>query len=169
MLQPVPDTRVVYRKYDGGLHWNFPGWLLGEDEHGRWVGCAPDTTAHRGAEVAAVWDVASVLLFPRDAWWTASFNAEPHKTAIYCDISSVPEWRDGMVTMIDLDLDVIRRRDGTVFVDDEDEFAEHQVRYAYPPDVVAGAERSAAWLLDAVTQRSGPFGGAHESWLAQVR
>ena len=33
--------------------------------------------------------------------------------------------------MVDLDLDVIRMRDGGI-LDDEDEFAEHQVRYGYP-------------------------------------
>ena len=36
--------------------------------------------------------------------------------------------------MVDLDLDVIRMRDGRIILDDEDEFEEHQVRYAYPPD-----------------------------------
>src|SRR5690606_10713315 len=39
------DTvRVVYRKYDGALHWHQQGQWLGEDEHGVWVGCPPNTS-----------------------------------------------------------------------------------------------------------------------------
>ena len=37
------------------------------------------------------------------------------------------------MTAVDLDLDVIRRFDGSWFVDDEDEFAEHQVSSATRP------------------------------------
>jgi protein associated with RNAse G/E len=72
--------------------------------------------------------------------------------------------------MIDLDLDVVRlRRDGRVFVDDEDEFAEHQVRYGYPPEVVNKAEQAAASLLAAVSAGLEPFGTAAERWLDKVR
>jgi protein associated with RNAse G/E len=71
--------------------------------------------------------------------------------------------------MVDLDLDVLRERWGQVVkLVDEDEFVEHQVRYAYPPDVVEVAEASSRWLLAAVEARSGPFGGAHQAWLDLV-
>jgi len=42
--------------------------------------------------------------------------------------------------MVDLDLDVVLTREGHLFVDDEDEFAAHQVELGYPPEVVALAE-----------------------------
>ncbi|MFC7643941.1 DUF402 domain-containing protein [Streptosporangium lutulentum] len=124
---------VVYRKYDGSLHWHHPSLLLGEDEHGVWIGCEVGSSARKGNGPPVPWRYACVMLFPRDDWWTASFNASPHKVEIYCDISTVPRWSDGEVTMVDLDLDVIRMRDGRIILDDEDEFEEHQVRYAYPP------------------------------------
>jgi protein associated with RNAse G/E len=160
--------KVVYRKYGGSLHWHHSGRLLGEDEHGTWVGCAAGTAGRRGDEPPVVWESAFVLLFPRDAWWTAVFNAEPREPEIYCDVTTVPEWRDGEVTMVDLDLDVLRFRDGRLHLDDEDEFAEHQVRYAYPDEIISQAERSAAWLMKAVGGATGPFGGAHERWLSAV-
>ena len=34
----MDQVRIVYRKYDGTLHWNQPGWRLGEDGYGVWVG-----------------------------------------------------------------------------------------------------------------------------------
>jgi protein associated with RNAse G/E len=167
-------VNVVYRKYDGSLHWHHRGLLLGEDEHGVWTGCVAGSSGHKGNGPAVAWPNPFVMLFPRDAWWTAAFNAAPNKHEIYCDISTVPEWRDGEVTMIDLDLDVIRtRRDvlkgrtRRIFLDDEDEFEEHRIRYAYPPDVVQNARDSAAWLMKAVTAGTPPF-GATPHWLSLV-
>ncbi|WP_406317540.1 DUF402 domain-containing protein [Streptosporangium sp. NBC_01639] len=160
-------VNVIYRKYDGSLHWNHRARLLGEDEHGVWTGCPAGTTGSKGTEPPITWQHAFVLLLPRDAWWTANFNAAPNKTEIYCDIATVPQWSDGQVTMVDLDLDVIRMRDGRIILDDEDEFAEHQVRYAYPPDVIENARTTAARLMKAVTAGSAPFGAAPH-WLSQV-
>lgn len=160
-------VKVVYRKYDGSLHWNHQALLLGEDEHGVWTGCVAGSSGSRGGEPPVTWPHAFVMLFPRDAWWTANFNAKPNKVEIYCDISTVPRWSDGEVTMVDLDLDVLRMRDGRIILDDEDEFEEHQVRYAYPPDVVENARAAAAGLMKAVTLGTGPFGPAPH-WLSRV-
>jgi hypothetical protein len=161
--------RVVYRKYDGSLHWNYETDLLGEDEHGIWVAAGPATRVFKGTTLKGPPESPHVLLFPRQAWWTGCFNAEPHRTEIYCDITSVPHWpSETEVTAIDLDLDVRRRRHGAVELLDEDEFAAHQVRYGYPADVVAEARASAEWLLGAVRERVEPFGSAYHHWLAQV-
>ena len=60
------------------------------------------------------------------------------------------------MTAVDLDLDVVRRTDGTVYVDDEDEFAEHRVSFGYPPEVVELAEESCRWVLGHVRDRHRP-------------
>ncbi|WP_432931507.1 DUF402 domain-containing protein [Microbispora sp. CA-135349] len=164
----MSEVMIIYRKYGGSLHWHHPARLLGEDEHGTWAGCPSGTVTQRGHDPKTVLPCASVMLFPRNAWWTATFNAAPNRCAIYCDITTVPVRRDGRITMADLDLDVLRMRDGRLILDDEDEFAVHQVRYAYPEEIVRQAERSAAWLMEAVGARTGPFHGAHDHWLTQV-
>jgi protein associated with RNAse G/E len=163
-------VQVNWTKYDGSLHWNLKMRRLGEDEHGTWLGLPAGSTTRKGYDLTMNLPEAHILLLPLDSWWTATFNAAPHRTEIYCDITTPPQWPSATeVTMVDLDLDVLRRR-GTrlpVLVD-EDEFAEHQVRYGYPADVIRSAVQSASWLMHAVTERSGPFDGAHEPWLAQV-
>jgi uncharacterized protein len=162
-------VEVRYRKYDGALHWNFPAYRLGADEHGEWLGCPAGTVLHRGTDHAVTWEVAQVLLVPAGGrWWTANFNAAPHRTEIYCDMTSVPEWHDGVLGAIDLDLDVARRRDGAVKILDEDEFAEHQVRYGYPPDVVAAARDAADTVYAAVRANAEPFATVYHRWLSQV-
>lgn len=164
----MTDVHVVYSKYDGSLHWNMRGDRLGEDEYGVWVGLPPKTQARRGYEPPVTWPDPAVVLFPRDSWWVATFNAAPAKTELYCDISTVPEWQDGTVSMIDLDLDVFRRRGGPVQIDDEDEFAEHQIRYGYPLEVITAAQRSCDMLADAVRNGAEPFAARYRHWLSRV-
>jgi hypothetical protein len=58
-----------------------------------------------------------------------------------------------------LNLDVVLDTSGRVFVDDEDEFAEHRVRYGYPEDIVLLAESTCADVLQAVKAAEAPFDG----------
>jgi len=71
----VTAMRVTYRKYDGSLHWNHTAVRLGEDGFGVWVGIGGDVPMFRGAEEWGPPKTPFVILMPRDAWWTASFNA----------------------------------------------------------------------------------------------
>jgi protein associated with RNAse G/E len=68
--------------------------------------------------------------------------------------------------MVDLDLDVSRARTGVVKVHDEDEFACHQVRYRYPAELIAQAERAADWLRRALTENQEPFATVYLTYLA---
>jgi len=172
MVRPVTgrDVRVVYTKYDGSLHWHQIMQYLGEDEHGIWLGGPAGSTTQRGNEPPIVLEQAFVELIPAGQWWTATFNGDPARTEIYCDIGTPPRWPSpAEVTMADLDLDVLRlRADQQVIIVDEDEFAEHQVRYRYPAEVISAAERAAAWLLDAISAKAEPFGAAYRGWLELV-
>lgn len=163
-------VQVNYRKYDGTLHWNLRMRRLGEDEHGVWLGLPADSVCRKGHNPAIPLPEAHVLLFPREAWWTATFNAAPRSTEIYCDVTTPPQWPSAAeVTMVDLDLDVLRKRGAShPLLVDEDEFAEHQVRYGYPAEVIAQAEAAAAWLMTAVATGGGPFDGSHTRWLDMV-
>jgi predicted RNA-binding protein associated with RNAse of E/G family len=96
-------------------------------------------------------------------------NAEPCWTELYIDITTQPRWTAGdQVEMVDLDLGVIRRFDGSAEILDQDEFAGHQVRYGYPPEVIRGAEHDASAPLAAVTSGTEPFGQVCRSWLARM-
>ena len=176
MSTPDPGTaadglvQVNYRKFDGSLHWNMRMHRLGEDEHGVWLGVPANSVMRKGHGPTVPQPEAHVLLFPREAWWTAAFNGAPRRTELYCDITTPPRWPSpAEVTMVDLDLDVLRKRGAPLpLLVDEDEFAEHQVRYGYPAEVVSAARDAADWLMDAVGRGAGPFGGAHGRWLARV-
>jgi uncharacterized protein len=160
----------VYRKYDGSLHWHQTMRRLGADDHGVWLGAAAGTVARKGDGPAVVVEHQQVMLVPDDAWWTAVFNAPPARMEIYCDIATPPRWAEsGLVTMVDLDLDVCRMRaDQHVRLLDEDEFAMHQVRYGYPADVIGQANDAAAWLCRALSDGAEPFASEYQWWLARL-
>ena len=79
-------------------------------------------------------------------------------------MTTVPAWDGSVVRAVDLDLDVIEALDGQVYVDDEDEFAEHQVLFGYPAEVIALAESTRDAVLAAVRDRQAPFDGAAARW-----
>ncbi|MET9922762.1 DUF402 domain-containing protein [Streptomyces sp. NPDC006435] len=110
------------------------------------------------------------MLFPRDAWWTALFQASPARLDACCDVTTPSEWPGpAEATTVDQDLDACRTRAaGAVLVDDEDEFALHRVRYGYPPDVVEQAAAAADWLTAALRDGAEPFRGRFLTWLDVV-
>ena len=84
-------------------------------------------------------------------------------------MTTQPVWDGSTVTSIDLDLDVVRDVDGVVRVEDEDEFAAHQVELGYPPDVVRAAEQTCLQVLADVRDARPPFDGSHLPWLELLR
>lgn len=162
------EVQVRYRKFDGSLHWHFVMRELGRDEHGWWLGGEAGTVLQRGSEPPGTAPTDFVLLAPPGRWWTACFNAAPHKVDVYVDLTSVPETTDDSLTMIDLDLDVVRRRDGSVYLDDEDEFIEHQAKYGYPLDIIESVTHASVELMAAVTARTEPFGDVGAQWLDRL-
>lgn len=162
-----------FRKWGDAAHWRFETTLLGRDEHGTWLRNTPPTpfTGPRGA---GEWAHSFAILVPNSEWWVASFNAKAGWKAtdveVYVDVTTVPTWPDpSHMTVIDLDLDVIRQFDGHVYVDDEDEFDEHRVKFGYPDEVVEQALRTTTELVEATEQRREPFGEVGRRWLSASR
>lgn len=147
-------------KWGDRPHWQFDAVHLGDDEHGTWLGVPTGSHLSRPG-LSLDTPVDQVVLVPREVGWVATFHAPGFKVATYVDITTPPRWDDATCTAVDLDLDVVRLADdGGVYVDDEDEFADHQVRFGYPPEVVSAAEEACRWVLAAVQQERPPFDGA---------
>ena len=164
------NVTVQYYKYPRTLHWRHDMIRLGEDSHGVWLGGRPGSVAQRGEEPAITIRQSFVKLIPSSAWWTAIFNdpIEP-RVAVYVDITTLPTWvAPDRVEMVDLDLDVIRQRDGVVYVDDEDEFEEHRVSLGYPPRLIDSARAVTARMVMDLENARPPFDGTSESWMERV-
>lgn len=159
---PGTPVHVNFTKYDGRQHWQSDGLLLGADEYGVWVGFAADTEFYRpGRRVTANRD--HTLLFPVDRGWVGRLYAEAPEGLIryYIDLSTVPVWSRTSAgleaSMVDLDLDVVERGGQAPYIDDEDEFLDHQQLFGYPPELVATVRQDADQLLVAVSEGRAPF------------
>ncbi len=160
----VDGIRVDFRKWPDVRHWQFTMHPLGEDGYGTWLWAPPGTVFQRGDEPPRRAESLHVKLITNGAWWTAIWNREG-PAELYVDIATPAKWGDSAVTMIDLDLDIVRRRNGQVEVLDEDEFLEHQATLGYPPDVVDRARTTTAALYLDVQRRRPPFDGTGQRWL----
>jgi hypothetical protein len=164
-------VQVRYTKWGGGDHWSFDGRWLGMDSFGVWVQVPLGTHfAKPGTQITA--ERHHVILLPHDLPFTAAFYRPlpedvGQQIATYVDISTVPMWTGDVVTIVDLDLDVIRSGNGDILVDDEDEFAEHQELLGYPAEIVALAEASCAARLAEVRGGLEPFERVAAAWLAR--
>jgi uncharacterized protein len=156
--RPGDRVEVRFTKWGGGRHWEFPLVYLGSDENGHWAEGDVGTVCRRpdaSFTSAFPW----VTLFPRDEPWVASFyDSAEQPTLVYVDMTTVPVWSGDEVVMVDLDLDVILGRDGSLLIDDEDEFALQRVSLGYPDEIVAMAEASAAAVVGAIRDGREPFG-----------
>ncbi|BFU46231.1 DUF402 domain-containing protein [Krasilnikovia sp. MM14-A1004] len=162
---------VVLRKYDGRPHRRVTTVHLGEDRHGTWLGTPMGTivTYSYGGKPAAPTRHNAVRLVPHDRWWCAVFFAAPNHLDVYCDITVPARW-DGPseVTLIDLDLDLVRYRDGRVELDDADEFVTNTAAFGYPAEVVTQAQAAAAGLHADLTAGAEPFGTDYRAWLEKL-
>lgn len=164
-------VRFAMRKWPDQPHWEYDAVWLGSDPTGQWLGVPRGTWLSRpGAGFHASAD--HVVLVPHDAWWVATFydddRARPVDT--YVDMATPSSWEGDVVSCIDLDLDVIRGTTGRVWVDDEDEFAEHRVSLAYPLDVVDAAVSACEEVRRLVEADEPPFHRASAgSWITLLR
>ena len=153
-LREAGDVDWATEKWGGHPHYRSATHLLGEDEHGTWLWGPAGRTIYRGDQVLFVAEQDTLVLLVADRWWSPTWWLGHPELDVYVNIGTPPVWGPDRVTMVDLDLDVIRFSDGRVEVVDRDEFEDHQHAFGYPPDVVAAAERATAEVFDLVVHRS---------------
>ena len=163
-MTPGTTIHVVMTKWGDRPHWEFDATYLGSDAHGDWLGIPAGTTMTRpGVDYVA--PVAQVGLVPGagspverglagDVPRRGRAGAGVRRHDHAAGVGPAPR-----VRAVDLDLDVIQDPDGRVWVDDEDEFAEHRVELGYPDEVVALATASRDRIRDLVARGAAPFDG----------
>lgn len=160
--------KVEFLKHPDSLHWNYEAELLGEDEFGVWLGVPAGSILRKGRSATKTMQGSFVQSIAPGRWWTMVRN-EGHRASHYVDIITPAVWeRPDLVTMVDLDLDVVRFNDGAVIIEDEDEFHIHRVSLGYPDFWVDKARVTAAEVHLAVEARNEPFGDVADEWLARL-
>lgn len=165
-MRPVT---VQFLKNPDIAHWGFKGSYLGEDEHGDWIGVPAGSERWKGTETVGPTGEHAVFCAPRDGWWHLHYNGETTRFSHFVDIVTQPVWvSENRYEMIDLDLDVVVHQDGTIEIEDEDEFEVHQVRYGYTGAMIEGALQATERVVQALRERREPYFEVAAAWLRRV-
>ncbi len=171
--RPEPGTPVTlrWRKWDGTPHWEHDCVFLGSDRWGDWIGQHHGARTVRPGHVVTDYGPVVVLIAPSGQSAATFYTPESHDDyGIYVDIAWDLRWEGSDVTGIDMDLDVIRLRDGSrIWIDDEDEWDEHRVAMGYPLDIVATLESAAALIRAGVAEGAAPYDGPTAArWMREL-
>jgi protein associated with RNAse G/E len=109
----------------------------------------------------------SLVCFPSGGWWSALFLIGA-PVDLHVDIATPASVVDGIVTTIDLDLDVVVRAGKTELLD-VDEFEQHRVVHGYPDSHVRAAEHAALFVPTLIAAGAFPFDGSHTARMSRMR
>ena len=159
-------------KWGDRPHWEFAATFLGSDRFGDWLAIPAGTVMTRpGATYVAPTNQVGLAPPPgpdTERGWLATFHAVGGPVRVYVDVTTPPVWDAGVLRAVDLDLDIVRASTGRVWVDDEDEFADHRIELGYPDELAHAAMASCDLVHAAVAARMAPYDGSAEGWLARV-
>ncbi len=164
-LAPGDALPVASTKYDGSLHYRYQLAVVSVDDATlrAWGPAGTPLDSYRGARPASR-HMLHVHWADRDynleVMWHEDWTPNKH----YVNVALPSTWHDGTLRFVDLDLDLIWRPDGTVVLDDEDEFDEHRLRFSYPPELVDRAWRAVEEVRGLIAGRVAPFDGTLYAW-----
>jgi protein associated with RNAse G/E len=157
-------VRVTFSKWSATPSQVFEAELLGRDAFGSWLAIPVGTVVSK-RRVTSVTDHPAVLLVPAAGCFTVRYRRQ-HRYDVYVDVTTLPRLTDDALELVDLDLDVVRYRSGTVVVKDEDQFDER--RLGYPQAVARQALATRSEVERLLATRTEPFDRAAEPWLDRV-
>ncbi len=140
------------RKYDGHIRRTWPGGLISESEDMLVVvGRFREDVQHDDLGLIKEGTI-SFEHFWVDRWYNIFRFHEPDGQLrnYYCNITMPPTFADDVIDYVDLDLDVIVWPEKGYEVLDRDDLEKNAIKYGYPEEVVANAERSLAELINLI-------------------
>jgi len=169
-FRPMQPVTVQFLKKRDIIHWGFECFRLGEDEYGVWLSTPRGTRRWKGPVDRSPVLTNAAFCIPRNDWWTLHYNGTATDKSHFVDITTPSTWvSEGRVEMIDLDLDVVLHQDGTLEVEDEDEFAVHQLQYGYTGEEILKARETTDRIVAALHAREEPFFEVARGWWERVR
>lgn len=102
-------------------------------------------------------DIPAVCFFLPDQWYNVVALLKPSGVQFYCNVASPPEDRNGVLTYIDYDIDIVLQPNGQMDILDLDEYNEHKIKYRYEHTVQRSIEHGFVSLKQHIQARRPPF------------
>lgn len=154
---------VYKKKFDGYESRRFQAEVV-ESPHPDWITTFSDASIHPSFKANGpsytspyhVYFLSTTKMLVASFYFTATGELQEAQ----CDVA-MPATVDGdAITFIDLELDLIVRPDGSHYLRDFHEFADHRVRMGYSPEMVNGARSALLESLRLFRKGSFPFDGS---------
>jgi protein associated with RNAse G/E len=154
-------SEIVVRscKYDGRVHRSWPARVAWR------VDSLIVLDAHFAEEIKhSLIGTIEAGTLSREFFWTDRWYSvfrfqtpEGRLLKFYCNINTPPIFESGVLTFVDLDVDVLVQPDYSFEVLDEDEFERHAELYRYPADYRLHVQRALSELRHLIEHRQFPF------------
>ena len=156
---PPPIATINSRKFDGTIHRSWKAELLSEtDELLILVGEFEKEIYHPLLGVIRRATVSHEFFWKNEFFNVFRFHEpEGDLRNYYCNINLPPQFDNGVLDYIDLDIDVLVWKDFSFEILDLDEFETHAVKYNYSPELRRKAKSALRELLSRIENRKFPF------------
>lgn len=94
-----------------------------------------------------------------DRWYNVFRFHEPDGAFrnFYCNVNMPPEFNEGVLDYVDLEIDVLVQADYSYKILDIDEFETNAVKFNYPAEVVLNADLALEEIIESIEMREFPF------------
>lgn len=157
----MPGTAIEVRafKYDGRLHRTWPAELLRQDDSLIILDAKfPDEVVHDllGTITSGTH---SLEFYWLDRWYNIFRFARPNGELrnYYCNVNVPPTFVEGVLSYVDLDLDILVEPDFSYRILDRDDFEQSVELYRYPEEVQTNALSAVNELVAMIEARQFPF------------
>ncbi|WP_374713192.1 DUF402 domain-containing protein [Symbiobacterium terraclitae] len=158
------QLQVQTYKYGGRKHYSYPARLIEQRHDCVNIHGPYGRPLNHPARSLVAWPVPNESIefhfTTRPYSVSAAWSGDGSFRHYYCNVSLPATLRDGVLSSVDLDLDLVVAPDLTYRVEDEDEFEEHRRALGYPEELVKLAREGLAELIRLVEERRFPFDGS---------
>lgn len=154
-------VRVESLKSDGRLHRGWPAQLVLRDGPLVVLEGVFETEVRHALLGTIPAGTLSTEFYWTDRWYSVFRFRDPSGAlrCHYCNVNRPAEFVDGVLSFVDLDIDVLVAPDFSHTVLDEDEFEIHAAEFGYDERLRARVRESLAELLRLIEARAFPFDG----------
>jgi len=160
-IQLRKAVQIQAFKYPNRLHYEWGADLIELNDQYAMVAChAGRAFQHHTKHKQFIMPYPSIEIFFFDEWYTFSVSFREHGEMMhYCNIAMPAQYKDNIISFIDLDLDYLQEPQEDWKVVDEDEFVHNQHALKYPEELIEGARLGLVKLQKIVAAQKFPFNG----------
>lgn len=153
------SINIMALKYPDILHYEWQGELIEQTSDYVIVHCKPGSQLiHHTKNITYIKNNTWIEFFFLKEWFTVSIEIEQGKiTTYYCNVALPSVISDSQISFVDLDLDLVKKKNENWKVVDEDEFELNSSKYDYSAKLKEGAIKALEKLKKKVIKEEFPF------------